>query len=337
VNIAVIYNLSEQTDIEGRELDRFADIEAIETAGAVKAALERLGHKALTVNVCSEGLSALDRFDAVFNLAENVPGADLTEGEIAQKLDEMAIPFTGASAHSLRQCSDKGLTKLLLSSAGIPTPNFQVFRSDSEIRTELAFPLIVKPLHEDGSIGIADDSIVYDHAQLARRVADILKLYRQPALVEEYIDGREIRAAVLGSEARARVLPLSEIVFSMPEGKPRIVSFAANWLKDSEDFKNTNNRCPADLDVDTAAALRALAAHACSVMGCRDYARVDFRVRGSQPYVLEVNPNPCINPDDAGFIVSAQAIGLSYDNVIGEILDAALARRAVIVPEMQGA
>ena len=333
MNIAIIYNLSEGLR-KGTEQDKLADVEVLDTAQAVRRALIRHGNEVSTVNVCKNGLADLKSFDAIFNLAESTLGSDATEDAIAQKLEALAIPFTGSNAEALRRCADKELTKQLLIGAGIPTPNFQVFRGQTEIRTEMAYPLIVKPVHEDGSIGITEDSIVCDRAGLERKVAEILRVYREPALVEEYIDGREINAAVLGNGIRASVLPLSEIVFTMSAGQPRIVSFNAKWRDDTDAYKNTNNSCPAALDAETTAAISELAARACRIMGCRDYARVDIRVKETQLYVLEVNPNPCINPVGAGFIVSAQAAGFSYDDVVNTVMQTALARMPVIPQEI---
>jgi D-alanine-D-alanine ligase len=193
----------------------------------------------------------------------------------------------------------------------------------------LQFPLIIKPIHEHGSIGISTDSVVYTFENLVRKVLELKELYKQPSLVEEYIDGREINAALLGNGKRAKVLPLSEILFTLPDNVPKIVSFDAKWVEGSQEYIHTTGSCPADLPAEVAEKIRKLAKKAYYIIGARDYCRVDFRVRDNIPYILEVNANPCINPDGAGFVRSANAAGLSYHEVIYEILQTSMRRSLV--------
>lgn len=333
MNIAVIYNLVDAL-VKGKEQDRLADCEVVVTAQAVKTALEKNGHKVSIVNIDNDGTSFARDFDAIFNLAESTVGSNLTDDVIAGKLQEMGVPFTGSGAETLRLCTDKEAAKAILSRHGILTPRYQVFASGGDIRTPLAYPLIVKPVHEDGSIGITNESVVFGSRQLQRLVTKVQRLYKQPALVEEFIDGREINVAIIGHGEHAHVLPLSEIVFTLRPGLPKIVSFEAKWVPDSHAYCHTDNACPADLDPETAAAICAIGARAYQIMGCEDYARVDIRLRGTAPYVLEVNPNPCINPDGAGFIASANAAGFSYNGIINEILASALSRASVALAEV---
>jgi D-alanine-D-alanine ligase len=330
--IGIIYNLVDKL-VKGLPEDTVADCEVLETAMAVKAALEVNGHQAGIVNLSKHDMAELARFDALFNLAESTVGSQLTDDVIAQRLEETGFVFTGSCGPTLRRCTDKAWTKSLLIAQGLPTPSFQVFRDAASSRTHLNYPLIVKPVHEDGSIGITERSLVTNDRELAERVAEVLRVYRQPALVEEFIDGREINVALLGNGEMVTVLPLSEIVFTLPPGTPRIVSRDAKWVTDSTAYKGTNSHCPADLEPHTTTRLRQLATRAFQTMGCRDYGRVDLRLRDGQLYILEVNPNPCINPDGAGFIVSAQAAGYTYDEIINEIMDRALTRRNMLMPQ----
>jgi D-alanine-D-alanine ligase len=327
MHIGIIYNLNEVLH-RGTERDRAADYEVLEVVEAVRLALERNGHRTGVYNVCHNGLASLTDYDAIFNLAESTLGSDVTEDAIAEELAVMGVVFTGSGSTALRRCADKAWTKATLLSLGLPTPRYQLFRT-AGLPTDLAYPLIVKPVHEDGSIGITDDSVVCDAEHLARKVSEVLEVYREPALVEEFIDGREINAAVLGNGSGAVVLPLSEIIFTLAAGKPRIVSRNAKWRADSDEYWNTNNSCPAKLHSSVEGAIRELALRAYRAMDCTGYARVDIRVKESQPYLLEVNPNPCINPVGAGFIVSAKAAGLSYDEVVDAILACAFARQPV--------
>jgi D-alanine-D-alanine ligase len=206
----------------------------------------------------------------------------------------------------------------MLSKNGIPTPQYQIFNDPSE-RNDLKFPLLVKPLHEDASIGINLDSYVTNEEELKKKVAEIISSYKQPALVEEYIDGQEINAAMIGN-GKAQVLPLSEIVFSYPKGVPNILTFDAKWIEDSDLYKNSVGRCPADVDVKTAKKIEEISKKCYKLMGCKGYARIDFRVKDGIPYVIEVNPNPCINPNGTGFVRSSVAAGMDYGEMVEKIL-----------------
>ncbi len=314
--------------------DWLADLDVLATAAAVRAALEANGHRARTVNICEEGFGGLRAFDAVFNLGETVAGCELTETAIVGRLEQMEIPYFGADAEALARCADKARAKSILISHGLPTPRYQVFRDATDLRTVLGYPLIVKPMHEHGSIGISDDAVAQDDAALARRVIEVLRVYNQPALVEEYIDGREISAAVIGDSDNPRVFPLVETLFTVPPGSPRIVSYTAKWVPGSSAGQFVQPGCPADLDPELGAEIKAMAARVCQVLGCRDYTRIDFRLRGRTPYVLEANPNPCINPLGSSFVASAEDAGFTYEAIINEIVEAALSRLPALVQSM---
>jgi D-alanine-D-alanine ligase len=329
MDVGIIYSLVDDS-LKGGELDRLADDEVLDTAQAVRVALERNGHRVGIHNICRDGLAVLAQYDTLFNLAESTVGSEVTEDVIAEKLEEMGLIFTGAGSAGLRKCANKAWTKALLVSQDIPTPPYQVVRGEGETVTGLKYPLIVKPVGEDGSTGIDDDSVVWDERRLEQKIAQVLRVYKQPALVEEYIDGREINAALIGNGEDVRVLPLSEIIFPPDEGRPHILSFACEWVAGSYAYENTASCCPADLDARTEETIKAIALRACRVTGCNDYARVDIRLRGDTPYVLEVNPNPCINPQDSGFMASAATAGFSYDQVVNEILACAVARAGVL-------
>ncbi len=183
--------------------------------------------------------------------------------------------------------------------------------------------MIIKPLHEDASIGIKDESVVNNEEKLRGRVKHVIKEYKQPALVEEFIDGREFNVGIIGDN---EILPLSEITFDgLPEGKPKIVNYDAKWKEDSIDYRGTKRSCPAKVDEELGHKLRELALKAASLFGCRDYFRVDFRVRSNQPYILEVNQSPDIS-EDAGLFGMSQAKGYSYKDMVERIVKSAIQR-----------
>ncbi len=296
-------------------------------------ALELHGYAARAVNINDDlplllGELTDRRPDVIFNLCESMHAVSRYESYIAGLFELFRIPYTGATPEALSIAVRKARTKLLLQAHGIPTPAFALFHATDAVRVNgsMRYPLIVKPSEEDASIGIEPAAIDADEESLRGRVAFILDRYRQPALGEEYIDGREFNVAILGNDPPA-VLPISEIDFTgLPAELPRIVSYAAKWIEDSDYYRGTKGKCPADLPAETEEELRTLAARAFRIVGCRDYARVDFRLSpGGRPSVLEVNPNPDL-ASDAGFMRSARASGRSFEQTLAEIVALALAR-----------
>jgi D-alanine-D-alanine ligase len=246
--------------------------------------------------------------------------------------DLFGIPYTGAGTMALGIALNKAVSKAIFEAYDIPTPRFRSFEP-GELPSDdipLQFPLIVKPLREDASIGIDNNSIVSDLAALKERVVFVHREFNQPALVEEYIDGRELNVAVLADEhGTFRTLPISEITFdSMPPGNPRIVSYEAKWVEESPLYKTTIPVCPADIDERTAAHARAIALKAANAVGLRDYGRIDMRLRDDGAlFVLEANPNPDISLD-AGFMRACQTSGLTHTQAINCIASQAVARHA---------
>jgi D-alanine-D-alanine ligase len=327
MRIGILYNSVDKVE-RGKDSDKLADNEVLETAAAVKEALVRKGHQVSLVRVELDKIKGLKKdYDFIFNLAEGVNSDHFAEPKIAAELKKAGIPFSGAGNYGLSVCMDKVKTKKLLQKNYVPTPEYQLFkRPGSKLKKNLDFPLIVKPAYEDGSIGIDLDSIVNNASELKYKVSEIIKTYRQPALVERYIDGREINVGIIGNKGSLSVLPMSEIVFDFPDSMPKIVSFKAKWIEDSPQYKGTVGKCPIELPKHLHDKLTEAAKKAFHATGCRDYARVDFRINGNDVYALEVNPNPCINPNGAGFIRSANAAGYDYDAIINKIVEVAAER-----------
>ncbi len=330
-HIGVVYCTS-PLSAAGREFEKLADCEIVDVAYAVRDALQIEGYGAELVDVEPERIRDLQRFDWVFNLTESIYGYPLADFEIARVMEKYRIGFTGAGSKVLQTCTDKAATKYLLLSKGINTPAFQVFQPGKPIHNGLKFPLFVKPVSEDASIGINDDSIVRNENELKRQVRSIHRMYKQAALVEQYIEGREITASVIGNGEQAVALPLSEIIYGR-DISARFLTFDAKWVTGSIEYQESVGRCPTDLPPDTDHAIKDIALRAYHALGCRDYARVDFRLSGDCPFVLEVNPNPCINPDNTGFVRAATAAGYSYNKMVARILSAAVQDRARFVKQ----
>ncbi|NTU51549.1 MAG: ATP-grasp domain-containing protein, partial [Candidatus Aminicenantes bacterium] len=195
-----------------------------------------------------------------------------------------------------------------LRAAGLPTAPAQLMLTGEE-PLELKFPLIVKPNAEDASLGVYPESVVRDEESLRRQVRRCLDNYKQPVLVEGFIDGREFNVSVM-ENGTVTPLPVSEIDFSaMPKDMPRILGYEAKWFEDDPLYQKTPPVCPAPIDDEMRVRLLGLAAAAFRTMGCRDYARVDFRMDAKgRPFILEVNPNPDISTN-AGYARALKAAG----------------------------
>lgn len=317
--IAILYNTLEED--KAQEGQRYKDVEMIDET------LQGLGYKVERISVgrdISESISHLISVSPgyIFNLCEEVDNNSWGEIYVVGLLELLRIPYTGSNPPCLALSLNKARTKDILQSNGIPAPRYQVFDSEkAELGEGLNFPLIVKPLCEDGSFGIESSSVVYDKEKLYERVSVNRKEFNGPVIAEEYINGREFNIAILGNGQAIRALPISEIDYStLPTDAPRICSYSAKWEKDSIEYKGTLPICPAPISERLQRKLEDVAVKVYKIMGCADYARVDVRLTEDEevPYVIDVNPNPCISPD-SGFVRSARAAGMNYNNLISTI------------------
>jgi D-alanine-D-alanine ligase len=310
-----------------------SEVGVLEEKEDIAKALQSLGYRSSIFNVDGD-ISRLVNFlkderpDAVFNLCESVGNEAIHEMHVAGIYELMKIPYTGSGPLALGMCLDKVMLKQILCLHGLPTPRFQLFKSPVKMNLsdDMQFPLIVKPSHEDASVGIEPASVVYNMAELRKRVRWVIERFDEPALVEEYIDGRELNVAILGTR-KPKVLPISEIDMStLPKQYPRIITYNAKWLKGTEEYENTKGVCPALLPPELETSIKEMALRLFQLMGCRDYARIDVRLsKDHQPYILELNPNPDIS-DDAGFARSARVAGYKFEEFIREIVESALER-----------
>jgi len=250
----------------------------------------------------------------IVNLCEGFRGHSAYEAQVAGLLELLGIPFTGNSSHALFQCQDKFRTKAILQACGLPTPKSWLVEDERQLPAAARFPLIVKPNCEDASIGIYPHSVVRNRAALAKQVARVLAAYDQPALVESFVEGREINAAIV-DQPEPRVLPLSEISFqNYPPRLPHIVGYDAKWRAAHPTYRGTVPMCPAPVSAALARRLTRFALQAYRVLKLRGYARVDFRLDAhARPYILEVNPNSDTSRE-AGLARSLAAAGIAYED-----------------------
>jgi D-alanine-D-alanine ligase len=326
LKVAVLRNTTEAEVLNrfgrpNREYYRESDIEA------VAEVLDSTGHQTEIIEADVDLISSLERFFGprrtaiydqamVFNLAYGLQG-ESRYTHVPAMLEMAGIPYVGSSPGAHAVCLDKYLAKMVFERAGLPTPGFQLFRAGSEkLRPELSFPLIVKPQSESTSFGI---KVVRSAEQLRGAVAVIAEEFQQPALLEEFIDGLEVNCGVLGNSPPEALPPL-EIDFGNATGDQAILSFEVK--RD----RTASHVCPARLDEKMTRRIQELAVAAFQCLECRDAARVDFRIdRAGNPYILEINSMVAIH-QDGSFFCAAKTRGLSYQQMITKVFDAARAR-----------
>jgi D-alanine-D-alanine ligase len=311
--------------------DAASEHEILETVEFVDGCLREAGFPVGCLGVSHDPaalVAGCQRFepDVVFNLFEGTGDDGHNEAFAAGLLHWMKIPFTGCPFTTLTLARSKHLTKHLLRSAGLPTADFMVIESDCVPPCHLDWPVIVKPGQQDASLGLDQGSVVTDQEQLELRVLRLLENFGPPVLVEEFIRGREFNVGVV-ELPELTVLPVSEILFM--EDRPGywpIVTYDAKWRPESEDYLATPPTYPAKVTPRLGQRLADIAKAAFRLTGCRDYARVDFRVRpGGKPHILEVNPNPDFNPE-AGMGASLTSAGISHPQFAVQLVWNAVAR-----------
>jgi len=330
MRIAILHNhdhalLEEDPGREARE-------DVLRVASAMRTALTKPKNVVSLIPVgqdllgLHEAISG-DRPDVVVNLCESLAADARGEMLVPGMLELLRVPYTGNSALSLALALHKNKAKEILKARGVPTPDFCIVGHVEELTSvDLPFPLIVKPSREDASMGIDFDCVVNTRQQLGRAVAKVLRTFKQPALVERFIEGREVYVPLLGNSPR-RALPLSEIRFGNAfAGKPNIVSYRAKWDTESAECIES----PSETAVLTRELERRcvnVAEAAFEALECRDYGRVDLRVDAQgQPWVIDINPNCDLHPQ-AGFARAAEAAGLSYADLALHLVDLAWERR----------
>lgn len=311
------------------------ELELIRELDVVRTSLASAGHNAVIFSADNAqhlcDFLSTRRPQLIFNLCEAFAGTSAFEMNVAALFELHGIAFTGCPALTLGLSLNKPLTKAVLTAHGIPTPAHVVVDPSTTPLTvgDLTFPLIAKPVAEDASLGIDDGAVVDDIAALAERVEFLWREFRQPALVEEFIAGREFCVSVLATSPTDFVtLPIVEISFDrLPRGRPQIFGYDAKWDPTAAFNLTMATRCPARIDKKTADEIRRTALNVARTVGLRDYGRVDFRLRESDNalFVLEVNPNPDLS-DECAFMRAARATGRTTEGTICEIVERAIER-----------
>lgn len=297
--------------------------------------LQTKGHDVTMVNIKDDFATLLSAVhthkpDMVMNLVEFFHNDPEHEHHVPALFELLEIPYTGNKPLSLSLCQRKPQAKAIMATNDVPTPRGVVVEvgSKTKVPADMTFPMFVKPAYDDASGGIDTGSVVHDRKALEARITKLHTENKMAALVEEYIDGREIHCAILGDKP----LPLYEMAFKGgvdEDGKPlpKIITYRAKWDPYSRDHHAVEGQCPVkDLAPELVKRIEAVAMSAYKALGCRDYARVDMRVDGEgNVYVLEVNPNPDL-AESCAFAASARAAGKTYEQMICEIVDVASKR-----------
>lgn len=329
MKITVAYN-NVKTLSYGQREDIIADNDTVIMAQKVARALWKKGHKTELLELDETTIKTLSKVktDCFFNLCAGINSLPHSEGLAAAALIKTGRPVVGSSGKAIELTTDKVATKKILLENNLPTPRFVVVPDHGAGLGGLSFPLILKPVAEDASLGISQDSVFKDKSGVPDRVRELLELYRQPVLVEEFIDGRELRVSLVGNDKSRRVLPISELVFGKSFTKKfKVFDFSAKWLPGTDPYEDTYAVSPAKLPKHLQKEIEEISLAAFALTGCSDYGRVDVRLdKYDRPYILEINANPAIGPDDA-LATSAKACGIAYGELLEMIVKSAMDER----------
>jgi D-alanine-D-alanine ligase len=327
MKIGLSYDLKEAVTLgSDQPEDALEEYDSSETVNALQAAIEAAGHTVVKLGGGREFLKHIlaEKIDFVFNISEGLGSYRGREAQVPSVLEMLDIPYSGADPQCLAVCLDKHLTKKIVAWEGVATPRWQVIGHDlpGTIQWDsLPYPAFVKPVWEGSSKGIRLNSLVRNPPEMKKLVTGLLKQYRQPVLVEEFIAGEEITVGMIGN-GPPHILGIMRVV---PRQKDVNFIYSLEVKRDYE--KLVDYECPAKLPEKTLAKIREYSLKTFEVLECRDFARVDFRVSpDGTPYFLEINPLAGLNPRSSDLIIMANLVGLKHSDIIGSILEAALRR-----------
>jgi len=327
INRELVENYPERID------DTYAEWDSMETIDAVKAALESGGHDVTLVEADENAYDRLKELkpEFVFNVAEGYYGAS-RESQIPAMLEMLNIPFTGSDSITIGICHDKSRCKEILSYYNIPNSKF--FISDIQFDSNnLEFPQFVKPLHEGSSKGIYNSSLANNKEELMSEIARIKECYNQPALVEDFVGGKEFTVAMLGNGENVKALPIVELNLDfVPEGFNKIYSYEVKWFFDTRENQLDIFTCPAKVDEKIYKHIEKVCKDAYKVLRIRDWARIDVRLdKNNVPNIIEINPLPGILPDprdNSCYPKAARHAGMDYNAMINAVLNEAVKRNS---------
>lgn len=339
MNIAIVYNeRPSNIDRIDPKLEKFIEGDEWKTIEAIGQAASSHGHQVqyfpIDQNIYEKLKKAKKNIDLLFNLSEGVSSGADREAHIPMLAEILGIPYTGPDPLSAALILNKSRAKEIWKANGVRTAHFQLFTSASDqLNSKLTYPLIVKPNGEGSGIGIKSNSIVKNHKELFKVVAHIIGEYKQKALVEEYLPGREFTIGLVGNGQDLITLPIIEINFAaFPKGVPKVDTYEAKFIYGATGLSPMQETefCPAEVSKSLGKKLNAAAMRAYQTIGCQDFGRVDLRLDGQgNVHVMEINhpPGMMSDPNESSFFtIAARSLGWSFDNLIGQILSSAIKR-----------
>jgi D-alanine-D-alanine ligase len=341
LNVALAYNVKPESDTFTENLppirsDNFTQTESVveayaewdtwETIIALKDAIEVFHN----VTLIEADNNAFEKFkqskpDIVFNIAEGFNNLS-RESQIPAMLDMLKIPYTGSDALTLGICLDKARTKEILSYYNIPNANFILVDKIKPLSNHsIEFPSIVKPVSEGSSKGIFNSSLVRNYYELNAEIKRVIDVYDQPAIIEEFLPGKEFTVALIGNEDNTEILPIVEIMYdNFPDDIEHLYSYEAKWILDTKDNVFDVFECPAAIDKNLGKQIKDIVLQTYNVLRCKDWSRIDIRLdKNGIPNVIEINPLPGIMPDpneNSSFPKAARVAGINYNELIQRVL-----------------
>lgn len=328
MKIGLSYDLKDEVAInKDHPEDALEEYDSLETVAAVAEALKSLGHSVVKLSGGRKFLTMVlqNNVDFVFNIAEGRGNYRSREAQIPAVLEMLAIPYSGSDPQCLAVCLDKPLTKKLVQAAGIRTPEWQVVSNKQEVtevcRDSFPLPAFIKPSFEGSSKGIRLGCRAEVHKQMERVTATLLEQYQQPIMVEEFVSGDEVTVGVVGNSP-PKIVGMMRI---LPKKRDKFFIYS---LEVKRDWQNqVEYECPAKLEARVLKKLADFSVTAFETLGCRDFARIDFRIdEKGKPYFLEINPLPGLNPRSSDLPIMAYKMGWNYERLISSVLNAALER-----------
>lgn len=341
MNVALAYNVKPESDTFTENLppirsdnitqtenviEAYAEWDTWETIIALKDAIEVFHN----VTLIEADNNAFEKFkqskpDIVFNIAEGFNNLS-RESQIPAMLDMLKIPYTGSDALTLGICLDKARTKEILSYYNIPNANFILVDKIKPLSNHsIEFPSIVKPVSEGSSKGIFNSSLVRNYYELNAEIKRVIDVYDQPAIIEEFLPGKEFTVALIGNEDNTEILPIVEIMYdNFPDDIEHLYSYEAKWILDTKDNVFDVFECPAAIDKNLGKQIKDTVLQTYNVLRCKDWSRIDIRLdKKGTPNVIEINPLPGIMPDpneNSSFPKAARVAGINYNELIQRVL-----------------
>ncbi len=335
LRIAFVYNVRhKKPSLTDDQAMAEAEFDEPHTINGVAQSLRKLGHEVYRVEANEDAYGKLkslkSKIDLVFNVAEGLKNSD-REAQIPAILENLDIPYIGSKPLAQAICLNKAATKKILFYHQIPTPRFQVFYSPNEkLSKKINFPAIVKPVGEGSSKGIFNDCYVKNEVELYKKIGDILVRFKQPAIVEEFLDGREFTVALFGNDP-VEVLPPVEINFShIPKDLVPMDSYEVKWIVDNPESNIQTITCPAQMDYKLFTQIKKICLRTKQALNVLDWCRIDIRLdKKGQPNILEINQIPGIIPDpkeNSRFPLAARVAGYTYEEMLHKIIKSACLR-----------